>query len=355
MAGSMTMRERILAILQGRELDRVPFVQYDGLAAPNEEVWDLLGRDRMGLIRWSAVHRAEHPNCRYETEEFERDGLRGQRVTLHTPAGSLFEERLFEPTYNTGSTKKHFVEMPEDYEALWAYLEDGIILEDVEHFLRDERELGEDGLPMVAVERTPYQQLWVQWTGLDHLSEHMVDCPDRVGRTVDLLVERERRIFDIVCDSPVPFVDFPDNITAPVIGPRFFQQYCVPLYDELAGRLRDRGVPVFVHMDGDLKPLWEAIGASGVRGLDSFSPAPDNDTTVSEAATMWPEMRLFVNFPSSVHIRPAPEVRAVAEQILEEAGHTGRLQIQLSENVPPNAWRTSLPAIAEAIEAFGAL
>ena len=127
----------------------------------------------------------------------------------------------------------------------------------------------------------------------------------------------------------------------------------MPFYDELADRLRDRGVPVFVHMDGDLKPLWNDIGASGVQGLDSFSPAPENDTPVSEAVAMWPEMRLFVNFPSSVHLRPASGVRAVAEQILEDGGHTGRLQIQLSENVPPSVWRTSLPAIAEAIEAFG--
>ena len=65
-------------------------------------------------------------------------------------------------------------------------------------------------------------------------------------------------------------------------------------------------------------------------------------------------MRLFVNFPSSVHLRTAEEVRAEAENILAAAGHTGRLQIQVSENVPYGVWRTSLPAIAEAIAAFGA-
>jgi hypothetical protein len=106
-------------------------------------------------------------------------------------------------------------------------------------------------------------------------------------------------------------------------------------------------------MDGDLKPLWEAISASKVGGLDSFAPAPDNDTTVAEAVALWPEKRLWVNFPSSVHLRPAEAVRAQAEEILAAAGHTGRLQIQISENVPYSVWRTSLPAIAEAIDAFG--
>ena len=68
---------------------------------------------------------------------------------------------------------------------------------------------------------------------------------------------------------------------------------------------------------------------------------------------MWPDKRLFINFPSSVHLRPAEQVRAEAETILAAAGHTGRLQIQLSENVPLGVWRTSLPAIDAAIDAFG--
>ena len=36
-----------------------------------------------------------------------------------------------------------------------------------------------------------------------------------------------------------------------------------------------------------------------------------------------------------------------------EAGHTGRLQIQISENLPPGAWRKSYPIIVEAIRELG--
>jgi len=36
------------------------------------------------------------------------------------------------------------------------------------------------------------------------------------------------------------------------------------------------------------------------------------------------------------------------------AGYSGRLQIQVSENVPLDVWQTSFPIIIEAIEAFGA-
>ncbi|MCJ7750272.1 MAG: hypothetical protein MUQ65_04140 [Armatimonadetes bacterium] len=69
-------------------------------------------------------------------------------------------------------------------------------------------------------------------------------------------------------------------------------------------------------------------------------------------------MRLRVNFPSSVYLKSpgaiyqrAQEQRA--RELLDEAGHTGRLQIQISENVPPGVWRKSYPQIVKAIHDFG--
>jgi hypothetical protein len=350
----MTMRERMLALVQGHDHDRVPFVMYDGILLV-QDVAAHLGRERVGRLRWSAVHRVEHPNCQFESELYTVDGARWQRNTLHTPAGSIYEERAFEPAYETSSVRKHYVEEAEDYRVLWAYLEDGTVLEDYDRYHRDQAELGDAGLPLAAVERTPYQQLWVQWVGLDHLSYHLADCPDRVAHTMELLRERALEIFEVARRSPAPFIDVPDNITAPTIGPQRFREYCVPLYDLLAEMLDARGAPVFVHMDGDLKPLWQAIAESRVGGLDSFAPAPDNDTTVAQALALWPEKRLWVNFPSSVHLRPYDEVRAVAEEMLVAGGQSGRLQIQVSENVPYGVWRTSLPAIVDAIDTYGEL
>lgn len=58
----MTMRERMLALIQGRPHDRVPFVQYTGLAGPNDEIWAVIGRENMGILQWTSLHRIETPN-----------------------------------------------------------------------------------------------------------------------------------------------------------------------------------------------------------------------------------------------------------------------------------------------------
>jgi hypothetical protein len=349
---SLTMRERILAVVQGNELDRIPFVLYDGIF-PTQELVSVLGMDRFGLMRWSEIHRVDHPHCRFVTEDYLVGENRWQRTTLHTPRGSIYEERAFESALNSSSIRKHYLAEKKDYEILWEYLNDSRILPDYERYHCDQAELGDMGVPLVAIERTPYQQMWIIWAGLDNLSYHWADFPDTVEHTLALLAARERQLCEIAYHSPAPFIDFPDNITADAIGPRRFQTYCVPFYDELADSLAEKNRFVFSHMDGNLKPLWKAIADSKLSGLDSFSPAPDNDTSVAEAVSLWPEKRLFVNFPSSVHLRPPDQVRAETETILRAAGHTGRLQIQISENVPPFVWKTSLPQIVGAIEDFG--
>jgi hypothetical protein len=354
----MTMRERMLAVLQGREHDRVPFVQYEDLAAPDEEVWSVIGRDNMGVARWSAVHRIETPHCRIESQEIEWHGFRGVRRTLHTPEGQLTEVRLREPTTGGEAFREHFIKEPADYRVFMSYLRDVVVHPDLDRYVRDLRELGDDGLPMVAVDRTPFQHLWILWVNLTDLCNHLADHPDLVEECISLLTDIERRIFAIVlqvhAQVPIPFVNFPDNITAPIIGPRYFRKYCVPLYQELADMLADKGVPVMVHMDGDLKPLWDAIGESRIGGIDSLTPPPNNDTSAAQAHALWPWMRLWVNFPSVVHHFGPEAVYQQAWQILSEAGHTGLLQIQISENIPVGIWRTSYPAIVRAIEDFGA-
>jgi len=353
----MTNRERILAVIEERELDRVPFVQYSGIVN-NEEVWALVGRDNVGLLQWTALHTLQSPHCRIETEDIEIDGRPGVRHTLITPIGALTEERLYEPAYHSTAAHKHYVQEISDYQILLAYLRDIIVQPAYENYVATDKALGDDGLPLAAVLRTPYQQLWIQWTSLENLAWHLVEAPELMAEVIAELTRIEQQVFEVAYEAAKTldfrFIDIPDNITAPVIGERYFRQYCLPLYQRLAEMMADFEIKVFCHMDGDLRPLWSAIGESGLLGIDSFSPPPDNDTTVAQALEMWPEIRLFVNFPSSVHLAPPEHIYATAMEILQQGGRSGRLQIQISENVPANAWRTSYPQIIRAIADFTA-
>ncbi len=132
---TMTMRERMLAVVQGREMDRVPFAMYD-IMFPPQEAFDLLGHGNIGLIRYRPIYRIEHPNCAWESEFFHEAGAKWQRNTLHTPKGDLVELRAFEPVFDSSTARKHFIETRKEYEILWSYLEDSTVHDNYEQYFR---------------------------------------------------------------------------------------------------------------------------------------------------------------------------------------------------------------------------
>jgi hypothetical protein len=349
----LTMRERMLSVLKGRGTDETPFVQYSNAAAPNEEVWAHIGRENIGILRWSARFAYSHSDCGIESEEFMENGLRGVRRTLVTPKGRLTQEVVYEPALNTESIRRHYIKEPADYEIFASYLKNLDVNPCYEIYARDDAELGDDGIPMAVLSRTAFQQLWIRWVALPDLAAHMSEAPDAVNECVELLNAVSRKEIKIAADAavemPVYIVNFPDNITSPVIGVERFKNYCVPMYNDMAERLDGKSL-VAVHMDGDLLPLCNEIAESGIGGVDSMSPPPDNDTSVAQALSVWPDKRLFVNFPSSVHLSEPDGIYAQAEKLLTEDNGSCRMWIQISENVPPGLWKRSFPQIVRAIK-----
>lgn len=354
----MTNRERMLRVFRGEEIDQVPFVHVDNLVGLNTDIWAMLGRENVGISRWSSITKLVNQECRWTTEKFvSSKGIPGVRNTIHTSKGSLYEEKLYRSDYGAPALTKHFVTDEEDYPILMEYFKDLLVLPDVDTYMTDVKELGDDGVPFAVLSRTPYQKLWTELVSIEDLAEHMVECPELVEECCNILADHLRKMFDIVAalskEIDIPIVNIPENITAPLIGKEKYRKYCMPFYPEFKEKVGDAKISVITHLDGELKGIWKEIGESAIDGIDSFTPPPTGDTTVGEAMAMWPDKVIMCNFPSSVHLCSQEEIYATAKQIMKEGGSSGRLWMQISENVPKDVWKTSFPPILQAIKEFG--
>jgi len=353
----MTMRERMLAVVRGKPHDRVPFCQYSGLSGPDEEIWAELGRDNMGIMGWCSLHRLVHSRCSIETEWTQQDGRIVRRTVIKTPEGTLYQNRVRAAV--AYATRKHFVQTPQDYRILLCYLRDLRVEAAPEEWLEIYKRYGDDGLPHTTIPQTPYQQLWIEWVSLERLSIDMHDEVPILDEVFAELFRVQQLVFEVVCELagelPIPYIIFPDNITAPAIGRARFERFCVSSYKELARMLTAAGhdIPIGVHMDGDLRALKDEIADAPIRLIDSFTPWPDSNVTVAEALSWWPDVTLLLNFPSSVHLAEPERIYQAATHILRQAEGSGRLQIQISEDPPPGAWKKSFPPIMRAIREFG--
>jgi hypothetical protein len=353
----MTMRERMTAVINGTPQDQVPFVQYSGIEN-NDDVFALVGRGNIGLLPWLGATIFHTPNCHRESEECEFDGHPAWRTRLHTPEGVLEE---IDMTCVCGMHKgEHRIKEPADYKKLLAYFRDLTCTPNTEGWRQGNAALGEDGIIHTSVSRTPFQQLWVEWVDPVDLACHMMDEPELMAEVFGEMhdaFDREMRAaaqLCVECDE-VLYINTPDNVTAPMIGTTYFEEHCVGAYRRAQAILDNAkgGIKIGAHLDGDLKPLWDLIADSPLRLIDSFSPPPNNDTSVADARRMWPEMALGTCFPSTVHMYDEQAIYNMAIQLCEESERSGKLQIQISEDMPKGAWRKSYPQIVRAVADFG--
>lgn len=349
----MTMKERMLAVVQGRPVDHSPFVTYNHNAAPNEEIWAALGRNHMGVYRGTYIHQTVSEDCRLVTEDIVKNGREGLRKSIITPKGTLYEEHLKQYDLNTYAMAKHYVETKEDLEILLYYFRSCNSIPHYEYFYNNLEEVGDDGIVSVSVERTPFQQMWILWATLIDLSYLILDYEDLVEECMSEISRLLNQQFEIMAKAvrelPIPLVEFPENMTAPCIGADRFQKYCMPYYRKLKDMIGD--TMLGIHADGDVKMLAPYIAESGLDFLESFSPPPDNDMPLKEAMKAWPNMSFFINFPSSVHLCEPEEIYETAMQIMKDC-QGRKMWIQASESVPPGVWKKSFPEIIRAVEQF---
>ena len=78
--------------------------------------------------------------------------------------------------------------------------------------------------------------------------------------------------------------------------------------------------------------------------------APDTDMTLGEARRAWPDKVIWMNYSSSVHLRPDQEVRQFTVDLLNQANTVDGLIMGITEDIPLNRWQASCTAIMDGLD-----
>ncbi|HUW59218.1 MAG TPA: hypothetical protein VMZ92_21465, partial [Planctomycetota bacterium] len=94
----------------------------------------------------------------------------------------------------------------------------------------------------------------------------------------------------------------------------------------------------------------EVIGETDLDYIEAFTPAPDTDMTLAEARAAWPDKVLWINFPSSVHLRSDDRVEAFTVEMLSELDSVDGLIVGVTEDMPPERHLNSCRAIMDGLD-----
>jgi hypothetical protein len=129
-----------------------------------------------------------------------------------------------------------------------------------------------------------------------------------------------------------------------------YRDYYAPHYNEAAEAFHKKGKLLTCHYDDNMKTLAKEIGATGIDCIEAFTPAPDTDMTLVEAREAWPDKILWLNFPSSVHLKLDTEVEETAVSLLNELSSVDGIIMGITEDIPEDRWQNSCRAIMDGLD-----
>jgi hypothetical protein len=213
-----------------------------------------------------------------------------------------------------------------------------------------EETLGEDGILLALLQRSPLQRLLTKWMGIEGVVFALAEHPAAVGRLLQSMTEADKAALEITAHSSAEVAWSPENITAPITSPRLFARYCAPYYNRFAQVLGSQGKLYGVHIDGKLAALEKAIADTQLDFVEGFTPPPMGDLPLEEAMTAWPGKAVWTSLPGNILHLSDEEIIGYTVDLLETGMSAGRFLLTSSEDFPHT--ERSLRAVAEGIARY---
>ena len=356
----LTPRQRVMAALRGDVPDKTPFTVYssflrsrwgarnDDDAAADEAAERELRARGLCLVERTASYKTHRPNvgCRVTpyTDDRGRDMV---RETYSTPHGDL--HYVYEPAGFTTWHHEWLFKTPDDYKALLFLIRDTVVEPDYDAVAGLADELGEDYVVRDQLPLEPLQNLISSnYMSTETFCIQWMENRDEVLKLYDAFADLARRIYPIVARGPLEFCNYGGNVVPRIIGPHVFRDYYVPHYNEAAEVLHSAGKLIGTHLDADNTTIMDLVAQTRLDYIEAYDPGVG--PSVAEARRAWPEKALWINYPSSWHLRSERGVYEGARQLIHEAGGGSGFLIGITEDLPPQRWRGNFRAIMDAID-----
>lgn len=273
----------------------------------------------------------------------------GSRIEIRsydTPVGTISQTSIKDPTYGSDWVRKHYLESEDDYRVMTYIAEHTVFEEQGKAVIRRKKDLGDDGVLIGRLDRSPYQKVLVELAGPEGFLTTLHTTPHVVEPLLEVLERRSREQLELALSSPVDCVWQPDNVTTELTPPDAFSKYCLPLYRHAGERCREAGKPYLVHIDGKLEAILDLVSSASIDVIESISVAGyAGDVTPAQVRKACPGSVLAFNFPASLAESPEVTIREYLDSCVRELGEDWRYFWQLSEDIPRDTYTGVLPAL----------
>lgn len=320
----MTARERILGMLKGEKIDRIPWcgdlaywIDYlnDDHLMPEKylkgqtlEEREVLGQGLAapfhgkGLIELHRDLQVGFYLQGYFPFQTIYDGvevtteLNGTKriTTVRTPYGDMEEIWEYGFCSHSWGPRVHMVKDVEDLKKV-RYLYEHTFYEP-DYKIAEERNqiIGDQGVVLVYMPKCPIMEMIALRAGIEAVAYMIADDEDEWEETMEVMDKKHAEACEISLKAPAECIMIPDNLSSGSIGRKLYRKYAFDYSKKWTDRIRQVGKFSFVHLDGTVNPLLTEVCEAGFDVVEGLTPAPVGDmkyadmrSLATERAILW--------------------------------------------------------------------
>lgn len=363
MQNDMAPRERWLAAIQMKPVDRLPFwPKLDGtypkaqVSPFNEmsggELHDWIGSDRHVWI--GSGTRDVRTNTKVEIV---REGTIS-RTTHSTPTRELHSASQFDEK----SSAWHPIEFPvktrEDILAMTDVYRDVEAELDTDALQRAQdrhQALGDDVLTACGIGESPLMK-WVEYlAGVENAHYLLVDYREEVEALFeamhDVLLSKARLVSE---HSPSDVLYMVENTSTTLVSPDQYCTYCAAHVGAYADIASAAGRNLVLHMCGHLKELLPELNKIEAQAFEAFTSPTVGNTTLLDGRSACPEKCLIGGTNATLWARGADEIIAQIEHDLDELPHHRGIVVTSAGVMPPMCKPETIKRVCEWVKQYPA-
>lgn len=361
MSESMTPKERWLAAIHMKPVDRLPFwPKLDG-AYPKAQDAPFRDMDLDSIHNWigSDKHKGiagctREARSRTSVETTRNAGT--MRTLYRTPYGELRLVHKFDAPSHSWHPVKFPVRTREDIRLMTDIFED-VTIEFDKDALRKARlqseEIGQDALTTVGIGKSPLMH-WVEWlAGVENAHFLLMDHQQEVETLFEAMHQVLIRKTKNLCEhSPADVFYLIENTSTTLISPDQYRQYCVHHVGEYARLTTAAERNLVLHMCGHLKALLPDLAQIPAQAFEAFTSPTLGNTSLLDGRSACPDKCLVGGTNAMLWTKTADEIISKIEGDLDELPHHRGIVVTSAGVMPPLCKPETIKRVCEWVEKY---
>lgn len=400
----ITHRERILKVIDGELVDKIPYVpRIDLWYKANKRAGTLPERhkhrtaDEIALAEGWALHAVVPDFLEPETagdiihrgiglvrlKEFTYDfkfsadiDIRSEgdidhmRVVYTTPVGSVsvthgYTEEMKKAGVSVPWIQEHAIKGPEDYKVL-AYIFGNMAFEPAyERYAEWEAEIGDEGLAfensMALNAGSPMHFIQKVLIDATQFFLHYHDYKREMGELVEALAHCYNQILPILADSPAKGVYWDANVDSMITYPAYLEKDLLPWWRKAADTFHAKDKLMLIHADGENQLLMDILADCSADVCEAVTPFPMTKVKIEHYYNAWcrsGKLTLWGGIPELLLLEKSAtkdEFEAYLDHMFTVIAPGTRFIAGIGDTTPPGADFERLVRLGERIEKEGRL